>query len=304
MNIFKHVRYCSLLSLLAVPACLVIAAGAAAGQEGREVAEKFDHVLRKSHKTLMTKYTLSSCNYTVKESSARCTEQPRVSVIENFLKFYGDDIRSVALVMEPPRERGTGMLNFEYYSPSKDNATWLYLPAFDKVRRVVSTKDSDGGAFFGSEFLIEDLDYRKPDDYSFTIIEETEVRVHQADGYVQRPAYVLEWKPTDERARKSKYGKVVTWIDKERYILLRSELYNHNGERFKIRVSRGIEHIDGHWWPQRAVMRNIKTRRVSIIDRQTTVFDHPIPDEFLSQRVLTDHAFRERYAKQFRAAWD
>lgn len=298
------------ISILLVPAGATLAAEALPEDppanslsKARQVALRFDHILRESHDTLMTRFTLSTCNYVIEDSTARCAEDPRQSVIENFLKFYGKDIRSVALVREPPRERGIGMLNYEYYSPNQDNATWMYLPALGKIRRVVSGDDGDEGAFFGSEFLVEDLDYRKPAEYSFKILDKTTVRADHVDGPTERPAYVLEWTPSSSRASKSSYGRIVTWIDAERYIRLRSELYNHQGERFKIRISRGIEKLDGHWWPRREVMRNLKNQRVSIIDRQATIFDHPIPDEFLTQRVLTDNAFRQRYLDQFRRAW-
>lgn len=270
----------------------------------RQVAEKFDHVLRKSHKTVVTKFRLSTCRYAAAGEGVRCAEKPRVSVLENVLKFYGDDIRSAAIVLEPARDKGIGTLNYEYYDVRKDNAAWIYLSALGKVKRIISNSESDdSGSFFGSEFYIEDLDYRKLNDYSYKLLREENVRVHEKAGPTNRPAWVLEWTPTAERARKSKYGRVVTWIDRERHILLREQYFNHDGQLFKERTIRSLELIDKHWMPRQIMMNNLQTKRVSTIDRELIVFDRDVQDEFLTQRVLTDQAFRERHLGELRKAW-
>lgn len=270
----------------------------------RSIAEKFDYVLRKSHTAVVTKFRLSTCPYRVQENAIQCAEKPRATVLENVLKFYGDDIRSAAIVLEPARDKGIGTLSYEYYDTHKDNATWIYLSALGKVKRIIATRDSnDSGSFFGSEFLIEDLDYRKLDDYGYKIQREEEFRVLESGGYVNRPAWVLEWTPTAERAAKSKYGSIVTWIDRERHILLKEQYFDHNAQLLKERTIKNLELIDKHWMPRQVTMNNVQADRVSTLDRESIAFDWDIPDEFLTQRTLTDQAFRERYLSQFRSAW-
>lgn len=303
----KHTHSMNLLRALllaAVPTCTLLATPLAAAVEPREVAEQFDRVLRKSHETAITKYELSTCPYKLEQSSMRCAEKPRVSVLENVLKYYGDDIRSTAIILEPARDRGIGTLSYEYYDTRMDNATWIYLSAMGKVKRIISTQDSDdSGSFFGSEFYIEDMDYKKLDEYNFKILGEEEFEVLEVGGYVKRPAWILEWTPTPERVRKTKYAKIVTRIDKERHILLKEEYYNQNQQLFKERTVKNVELIDKHWMPRQITMNNLAARRVSLMDRQSIAFNGPVPDEFLTQRTLTDHAFRERYLNQFRTAW-
>ena len=55
--------------------------------------------------------------------------------------------------------------------------------------------------------------------------------------------------------------------------------------------------------PRLVTMNNVQADRVSMLDRESIAFDWDIPDEFLTQRTLTDQAFRERYLTQFRSAW-
>lgn len=301
----KHVAFAS-VAALTMAVALLSGSGEvrASGVSPRQVAEKFDHVLRKSHKTLVVKFRLSTCRYAQNGEGVRCAEKPRASVVENVLKFYGDDIRSAAVILEPARDKGIGTLNYEYYDVRKDNAAWIYLSALGKVKRIISNAESeDSGSFFGSEFYIEDLDYRKLNDYSYKILREENVRVHEKTGATNRPTWVLEWTPTAERARKSKYGRVVTWIDRERHVLLKEQYFNHDGRMFKERTIRNLELIDSHWMPRQVIMNNLQTKRVSTIDRESIVFDWNVPDDLLTQRMLTDQAFRERYLGEIRKAW-
>nr|PZN18951.1 MAG: hypothetical protein DIU80_22230 [Chloroflexota bacterium] len=168
----------------------------------------------------------------------------------------------------------------------------------------MSTQDSDdSGSFFGSEFFIEDMDYKKLGDYTYRLLGEVDFEVLEVGGYVKRPAWILEWTPTPERLRKTKYSRIVTHIDRERHILLKEEYYNHNRQLFKVRTVKNIELIDNHWMPRQITMNNLLARRVSLMDRLSIAFNGPVPDEFLTQRTLTDHAFRERYLAQFRNEW-
>lgn len=280
---------------------LLLPSGPALAQTPREVAENFDHVLRKSHSTMIAKFKLSTCSYRLIDEAMRCSEKPRVSVLENVLRYFGDDLRSTAIVLEPARDRGIGTLTYEYYDTDKDNSTWIYLSALGKVKRVIATQDSqDSGSFFGSEFYVEDLDYRKLDEYTYKILGDESLSVLEASGYEDRPAWKLEWTPTESRAKKSKYSKVVTWIDKERYILLKEESYDHNRQLFKRRTLKNIQLVNSVWMPRQITMNNLLTHRVSMMDRQAMALNMDVPDEFLTKRTLTDHVFRERYLTSFR----
>lgn len=295
----KIVRILVLISLV-VPGFLAPAMVSA--QSAREVAEQFDYVLRKSHSTMIVKFKLSTCVYKVTNSTMSCSEKPRESVFENVLKYFGDDVKSTAIVLEPARDKGIGTLTYEYYDTDKDNATWIYLSALGKIKRIISTQDSaDSGSFFGSEFYVEDLDWRKLNDYTYELLGEETLNILGKEEYENRPAWILEWKPTPARVKKSKYGKIVSWIDKERHILLKEDYYDHNQKLFKKRTLRNVQKIDNNWMPRNITMNNLATGRVSVMNRQSIAFNVEVPDEFLTKRTLTDHAFRERYLNEFRS---
>ena len=187
----------------------------------------------------------------------------------------------------------------------KVNDNWLYLPALNKVKRVVSIKDSkDSGSYFGSEFYIEDLEDPRLEDYTYKILGEENVKVLEVGkGYVESPAYILEWMPTNQRKGTTNYGKMVMWVDKKRFILLKGEFYDHDGVLFKRRTIKNLQFVDGNWMPRQVTMDNMTTRRVTVMDRLALAIGMDVDDEYLTQRTLTDHAYRERYLSQFRSLW-
>jgi len=106
---------------------------------------------------------------------------------------------------------------------------------------------------------------------------------------------VVESTPTPEKAKKTRYGKLVSWIDKERYLLLKENLHYRDGTLHKQRTIRNYEKIDNVWIARNITMNNLTARRVTKMDMQSVAYNMEIPDEFLTQRSLTDFAFRERY---------
>lgn len=294
--------------IVVLATCILAASSAQAESSAlspREVAQKYDEQTRLSHTTLSTKYKLSTCRYKVEGAAMQCVEKPRVRVVENVLKYYGRDVRSLGVLTEPVSDTGIGMLMWQYYETDKDNDSWLFLPALNKVRRVVVIKDSrDSGSYFGTEFYVEDLEWPKLDQWTFKLLGEENVRVSElGKGYVDAPAYVLEWTPKPEKVETTNYGRMVTWIDKERFILLKEELYDHDRVLFKRRSVKDLELLQTVWMPKLVTMDNLATRRVTVMAREGTALNFKIQDEYFTQRTLTDHAYRERQLSELRALW-
>ena len=263
-------------------------------QDPLEIIKTVEKTNRESFNSSMMKIKISTFRYRVDKGVTRSTETPRISVIETILKKYGNnngDSRTVSIVLEPIKDKGISMLTFEYQDVNKDNDVWLYLSALGKVKRLVSSEDGDG-SFFGSEFSVEDMTIRKTEDYTYNFIQE--------DIYDGRPVWVIESIPTRTKASKSKYGKIVSWIDKERYIVLKENLYDKNLKLFKQQTRSSIEQVDKVWVARQTVMNNLNSRRMTDLRVISTAYNVEIPDEFLTQRTLTDFSFRERNLTRLR----
>ena len=272
-------------------------ASALAAESAEAIMTKVDHAVRKSFTTQLAHVMFTTCKYLMVNGTATCSGPARVVVAENAKKIeivdgvYND--ASLSIVRDPAGDRGTSLLIYEYGQRGKDNDNWLYLPALAKVNRIIANED-EGGSVFGSEFSIETTENpeaRKIYDYTYRIVEETD--------YDERPVWVVELRPTAEKASKTRYEKVVTWIDKKTFLPLKEALYR-NGKIHKLRTQSKLKQIDGVYVATRVVMINRSTNRISQMDKAQMRHNVDIPDEFLTQRALTDFAFRDRYLSKFR----
>lgn len=260
---------------------------------------KVDAATRLSHSTQLANLGLSTCRYTLHNGSPRCTERPRQVIAENIKKTWSvdgrHDVKAIMIVREPAADRGTSLLIFEYSEVGRENDNWIYLPALGRVNRIVAS-DDEGGSVFGTEFSVESIqnpEARKLDEYTYTILREEE--------YQGRQTWVVEILPTPERARRTSFEKVVSWVDQEHFLVLKED-YHRNGRIEKQRTQSGLEQIDDVMVVTKVVINNLSTSRISQLHKSPIRHNTKVEDEFLSQRALTDFAFRERHLASFRAA--
>jgi len=294
----------SIYSSLAMAFTAIAAISAATAQEmtGMEIMERVDEAQRATSDSAFNRMQLSTCRFGVKDSRITCAERPRVKALESVGKNYGlnlKDTKSITIVLEPASERGIGMLSFAYDDSDRDNETWLYLSALGRVKRIASGSsddDTEPASLFGSEFTTEDTETGKLDEYEINVLEET-----TESG---RDVWKIEMIPNEERARKSRYSRTVSYIDKERYVALRIEMYDQYGKEIKRLLASRVELINDVWMARSLTMMNLVTNRLSnmaILEIHTGI---DVDDEFLTQRTLTDVAFRQRELEKLRAQVD
>ncbi|PCJ23963.1 MAG: outer membrane lipoprotein-sorting protein [SAR86 cluster bacterium] len=269
---------------------------------GREIMERVDEYSRTTSDSAFNRMQLSTCKFGIRNSKITCAERPRVKSLESVGKNYGlnlKDTKSITIVLEPAAERGIGMLSFAYDEADRDNETWLYLSALGRVKRIASGSsddDTEPASLFGSEFTTEDTETGKLEEYEISTLEET-----TESG---RDVWKIEMIPNEERARKSRYSRTVSYIDKERFVALRIEMFDQYDKEVKRLLASRIELVDDVWIARSLTMMNLVTNRLSnmaILEINTGI---DIDDEFLTQRTLTDVAFRETELAKLRGQVD
>ncbi|ALO45583.1 outer membrane lipoprotein-sorting protein [Pseudohongiella spirulinae] len=281
---------------------LLISFSSLAQTDGRAILEQVEENQRATTDSAFNRIQLSSCRFGLQNNQITCAERPRIKAIESVGINTGTsqrDTQSISIVLEPSAERGVGMLNYNYDDPAMDNETWLYLSALGQVKRIASGNsddDSEAASIFGSEFTTEDQDTGKLDDYQISIIEET--------TEAGRDVWKIETIPNAERARKTRYARTVHYIDKERYVVLRADMYDSQGREIKRLLASRVEQINGTWIARSLTMMNLVANRLSnmaILEINTGL---DIPEQFLTPRTLTDVAFREAELSRLRAQVD
>jgi len=278
---------------------LLVANTANAELSARELVQKMDDNQLQTTESSFNLMQLTSCKYGTKNGKLKCVEKPRIKVLESAQINTGPnnkDSKSIAIIVEPASERGIGMLSYSYDDSDQDNETWLYLSALGKVKRIAAGSDdeeTEPTSMFGSEISTEDQETGKLDDYTYTIL--------QRGRYKGRPVAVIESVPTTKRLKSTRYGKVRTWVDTERFISLKIQMFDKRGNAIKqVSVSK-IEKINGIWLARSMTFKNLVSQRLTNMKIKAITFGLDIDAAFLTQRALTDQAFRQRHLQALRA---
>lgn len=162
----------------------------------------------------------------------------------------GDDGSEMSLMRftAPSDVQGSGFLTITHSDGQEEN--WIYLPALGRERRIIS--DERGGSFMGSDFTIEDISQTLTD-YEHRLIE----ILQDAD----REIYLVESIPINEEIKgQVGFSRLLSYIDKEKGYLIKSETYADNGEMIKLLETGSIiEILEGVYLPGRLVMKDLET---------------------------------------------
>jgi len=77
------------------------------------------------------------------------------------------------------------------------------------------------------------------------------------------------------------------WIDRERYVPLREELYARSGQLLKRTTLSEVKQIEGRWFPTKIVYKDLlKQGDGTEFIMSSIKFNQPIPDYLFTKAVL------------------
>jgi len=257
----------------------------------RDIMNKVDRQQREAADRVLSKSRLSSCPYVIKNKKVVCTQNPRVRVMESVSRQLGKekkDSQAISIILEPASERGVGMLTYSYDDMLKDTESWLYLSALGKVKRMASGtgEDQEPVSLFGSEFTTEDMESGKTDEYDYKILQE--------GAYSGANVWVIEALPKPVRLKKTNYSRILIWVDQARFIALKVQAYDKHGSLHKRTVFKQFEKFNDVWIARDLTVYNLKIKRLSKMKTEQLTMNIEIEEGFLTQRSLTDFAYREK----------
>ncbi len=197
----------------------------------------------------------------------------RVREIKQFLRDFGKVEKRIMFFIKPADVRNTSFMNWSYDDPNKDDDQWIYLPALKKVKRISS--DSKGDYFMGSDFTYDDLGDRKPGDDTHKILREEKLSGEDC--------YVIESIPRDEDYM---YSKTVTWVIKGKWIGLKKEFYDEDGDYLKTLHIEEYQNIKGFWILTRVKMDNVQKKHQTIMELTNVKINVGIPANKFTERMM------------------
>lgn len=139
--------------------------------------------------------------------------------------------KSFSEYLAPEREKGTKMLKL-------DNYLWIYSPSTDRTIQLSGHMLKQ--SLMGSDLSYEDMmENRK-------LLEMYNSEIVGEEVIDNRETTVIFLKAKVDDAT---YNSRKMWIDTERYVPLKEELYAKSGQLLKKVVLSDIKKIDGRWYP-------------------------------------------------------
>lgn len=138
-----------------------------------------------------------------------------------------------------PGDRGTKFLK-------RDDDLWMFFPEAEDLVKISGHMLNQG--MMGSDFSYQDMmeSEKLTELYKFELIGEEKI-----EG---RNCYVLEGIAVE--GKKVSYYRRKSWVDKERFVGLKEELYAKSGRLLKAMKVNKVEEIEGRWYPMESVMED------------------------------------------------
>ncbi|MGB4704952.1 MAG: outer membrane lipoprotein-sorting protein [Candidatus Saccharicenans sp.] len=200
----------------------------------------------------------------------------RASRTVEFKSYIQGTEKAFTEFLAPPREKGTKMLKL-------GNQLWMYSPWTD--RTILISGHMLRQSVMGSDLSYEDMmeDPRLSNSYRAEIVGEEAVRLQAQDGN-EVSCLVLELTARQEDVA---YPRRKLWVDKERYVVLKEDLYARGGTLLmKVEVL-SLRKFDSRWVPERAIFKDmLKAGEGTEFVIESLEFDAKIPEHIFTRASL------------------
>ena len=141
--------------------------------------------------------------------------------------------KSFSEYLDPPRERGTKMLKL-------GDQLWTYYPASDRIILIAGhmLRQSVMGSDLSYEDMLEDPNLSGNHD----------ARIGGEETVLDRPCRILDL--TAKKAAAA-YPRRRLWVDRERYTVLKEELFARSGKVLKTTTVESVRRFGSRWLPDR-----------------------------------------------------
>ena len=237
-------------------AALMIATGAwaaAAGLSGDEILRRMD--ANTAYRTIQYDGTLAIYSGTVvRIKEMKATAMGTTRALAEFTN---------------PEDKGTKFLKI-------DKNLWIYFPSEQDTVKISGHMLKEG--MMGSDVSYQDA--LESDD----LFKKYAVTVSGEDSVDGRPCYVLTLSAT---AKDVQYETRKMWVDKERFVALRQEMYAKSGKLLKVSTVLDVQQIGDRWFPvKEEISDQLKQGSRTQFIMKDIRFDVPVDESLFSLRNL------------------
>jgi len=194
-------------------------------------------------------------------------------VIDQYSKDGPNGARTVIVFQSPANVAGSRFLTMDNASGGSDQ--WIFLPSLGRVRRIASSES--GGNFMGTDFSYDDISSM---DRDIALDTHTLLREENVSG---KSCYVIQSVPKDSSYQ---YSKTITWVDKESFLIYKSEMYNRRGEVAKLMEMSNFKDVQGRLSPMQTKVSTVAAGTSTTIFMDIMKYDDPIPEGVFTTAYL------------------
>jgi outer membrane lipoprotein-sorting protein len=245
-----------LTTTLALSAALIAAPAPITDEEAKTAA----WILKKSDDVVS--------NYADQEFYTRMTLRAGDGKVEKVIEMKimqkGQDKRLVRF-MKPGDVKGLSVLVLD------PNTTYVYLPQFNKTRRVAAHTSKQ--SFMGTDFTEQEMDIIRYDtDFDPTLVKK------------EGNEYVLKLMP--KKGREYAFAYIMMWIDGATALQTKMEYYNAENVKLKTQTRGDLKSLEGVMTQTKCVMTDHIKKHSTEIEILSNKENQGLKDDLFTQRNL------------------
>jgi hypothetical protein len=208
-------------------------------------------------------------------------DRKRVRKLKLFSKEFSDVDKSISFFVSPTDVKDTSFLSYDWIDERKEDDSWLYLPAMQRVNRTAAGDKSN--SWMGSDFTFSDVEGAEVNEYNYKILSEND----PVDGY---DCWKIEAIPKSKDViKKTGYLKTVNWVRKDAFIVVRGINYVKKGKKVKYYSTKDIKQIDGIWTIgtiQMVTTKNKKVQHSSVFNLEDVSYNDDVDDQMFEVETM------------------
>jgi outer membrane lipoprotein-sorting protein len=186
------------------------------------------------------------------------------------IKSWGQGLdKTFSVYLSPPRDKGTKMLKIK-------DELWTYSPDADRSIKIAGhmLRQSMSGSDVSYEDFMQDP----------LLSNSYEAKLMSEDTLKDRACYKLELNAIKDDVA---YSSRRLWVDKERFMPLKQELYAKSGKLLKVFAIDEVFRVKDRWYPKKMNYKDVMLKGDGTeITIDSIEFDVPIPEYVFTKASL------------------
>lgn len=185
------------------------------------------------------------------------------------MHIYAEGEEKALIEFTNPEDRGTKYLKLS-------DELWIYFPDAEEIIKISGHMLKK--SMMGSDFSYEDALENEG------LVKRYRISNLGSEMVNERDCYVLELNAIE---KKTTYAKQKLWVDKERFVILKTELYALSGKLLKEIVMEEVQKYDDRYFATKVTMTNKVTKNSSTtFEMENLNFGVDLPNGIFTKRRL------------------